>query len=65
MKLKWDFMTCLWVAWLLLMLYAGYRERNTVPLHWSGYSMTIPLGAKVFAGLAIAIWLFLWMRQRK
>jgi len=58
-------MTRVWVGFMvLLLLYAGYRERSTFPLRWSGYAVNIHPLAKVLAFAGIVICLALWARQR-
>jgi len=63
--MKWNFPTFLWIGLLALLLCAAYRERNTYPLRWSGYAP----GAHPIAGMLViaglAVWLILWVRQRK
>ena len=51
---------------MALFVYAGYRERDTFPLAWSGYPVAIPPSVKIAATIAvIGICIFAWAANQR
>ena len=66
MRLKWNSVTFAWVAFVALFVYAGYRERNTFPLRWSGYPAAIHPAVKIAVAIAVVgVFIFVWASHRK
>jgi hypothetical protein len=66
MRLKWNFMTRVWIALMAFFAYAGCRERDTFPLRWSGYPVAIPASVKIAAAIAvIGICIFAWAANQR
>jgi hypothetical protein len=63
--MKWNLITKVWIVFLLLLAFAAYKERNTFPLRWSGYGVSIPPLAMVLVVIGVGVFVILWAKQQK
>jgi hypothetical protein len=63
-SVKRDFMTGVWIVFMLLFLRAAWRERDTYPLSWSGYghSSNAPV---ILIGSVLFVALYFWWSNRR
>ncbi|HXJ14562.1 MAG TPA: hypothetical protein VNH19_19975 [Candidatus Limnocylindrales bacterium] len=61
--MKRNFMTGVWIVFMLLLLRTAWRERETYPLRWSGYGGSH--APTIFLGAVLVIALYFWWSNRR
>jgi hypothetical protein len=62
-SVKRNFMTGVWIVFMLLLLRAAWRERNTYPLRWSGYGGSH--APTILIGSVLLLALYFWWSNRR
>jgi hypothetical protein len=62
-SVKPNFMTGVWIVFMLLFLRAAWRERDTYPLRWSGYGHS-SYAPVILLGSVLFVALYFWWSNR-